>query len=65
MLTQERSSDFVDEAFNAGATGYVSKMSAAEDLSAAIVNVSQGMQFLSPCLTQLSGFTPNVQKVAV
>jgi hypothetical protein len=49
----------------AGAGGYVNKMAAAEDLVAALVSVYKGMQFLTPCLGELSGLTATVQQLAV
>jgi two-component system nitrate/nitrite response regulator NarL len=47
FVTQESSPDVVEEAFNAGACGFVRKVRTAEDLIIAIVNVCKGAQFVS------------------
>ena len=46
FLTQESSADVVDEAFGLGALGYVIKMHAGIELSAAVEEVRQGRRFV-------------------
>ena len=50
FLTQESSHEFVEEAFNGGAAGYVLKMRLNSDLWPAIASVREGKQFVSPGL---------------
>lgn len=50
FLTQESSRDTVDAAFNLGASGYVVKGQAGEELIMAIHSVMQGKQFVSRAL---------------
>ena len=47
FLSQEGSSDVVEEALNSGALGYVHKAGAANDLFPAIAAVLEGKQFVS------------------
>lgn len=61
FLTQEGSREFVEEAFDAGATGYVLKMWAHEDLWSAVVNVCQGRRYLGSGLEVPSKFQSVVQ----
>jgi DNA-binding NarL/FixJ family response regulator len=46
FLSQESSSDVVQEAFRLGARGYVTKLMAATDLPAALISVISGEQFI-------------------
>jgi DNA-binding NarL/FixJ family response regulator len=50
FLTQEISSEFVQAAFELGASGYVIKQQAKKDLSLAVIAVLQGSQFTSSLL---------------
>ena len=54
FVTQESSSDVVQEALNLGAQGYVLKTHAAQDLLAAVEAVSLGNQFVSDPLRRIS-----------
>ena len=54
FLTQESSSDVVQEAFRLGAWGYVVKVQAGNELLAAVEAVMQGRTFVS---TGLDGYT--------
>jgi len=47
FVTQESSPDVVEEAFRAGACGFVRKVRTEKDLVIAIVNVCKGAQFVS------------------
>src|SRR5881394_404103 len=47
FVTQESSPDVVEEAFKAGACGFVRKVRTGEDLIVAIVNVCKGARFVS------------------
>src|SRR5262245_35188969 len=48
VLSAYKDQEFVEKALQAGAAGYLTKHSAAEDLLRAIRNVSRGCSFLSP-----------------
>lgn len=50
MLTMYADLDLMEEAFAAGADGYVIKHSAGEELIQAIRDVSRGVRYVSPCL---------------
>jgi DNA-binding NarL/FixJ family response regulator len=52
FVTVQLNRDYVREAFEAGASGYVSKQAAATELVAAIREVHQGRFFLSPLVTE-------------
>lgn len=51
LLTVHREEEFFDEALKLGASGYVLKDSAVEEIVAAIRSVSGGQNYLSPALT--------------
>jgi DNA-binding NarL/FixJ family response regulator len=51
FFSENRSSDFAEQALNTGASGYVVKSSAAHELLPAVKAVIQGKQFISPSLT--------------
>jgi DNA-binding NarL/FixJ family response regulator len=52
MLTMHASPTYATEAFQAGASGYLLKRSAASELSQAIKSVLQGQQYLTPLITK-------------
>jgi DNA-binding NarL/FixJ family response regulator len=52
FLTMHASPTYATEAFQAGASGYLLKHSAAEELSQAIKSVLQGRHYLTPLLTK-------------
>jgi DNA-binding NarL/FixJ family response regulator len=52
FLTMHASLTYATEAFQAGASGYLLKHSAAEELSQAIKSVLQGRHYLTPLLTK-------------
>ena len=52
FLTMHASPTYATEAFQAGASGYLLKHSAAEELSQAIQSVLQGRQYLTPLITK-------------
>ena len=52
FLTMHASSTYATEAFQAGASGYLLKHSAAEELGQAIKSVLQGRHYLTPLLTK-------------
>jgi DNA-binding NarL/FixJ family response regulator len=54
FVSQEFSADVVQEGFSLGAMGYVVKARAASELLAAVEAVSQGRQFVSEKLSELS-----------
>ena len=52
FLTMHASPTYATEAFQAGASGYLLKRSAASELSQAIQSVLQGQQYLTPLITK-------------
>jgi DNA-binding NarL/FixJ family response regulator len=52
FVTMQLSREYVREAFEAGASGYVVKQAAASELLAAIHDVQQGRYFVSPLITE-------------
>ena len=52
MLTMHASPTYATEAFQAGASGYLLKRSAASELNQAIKSVLQGQQYLTPLITK-------------
>ena len=52
FLTMHASPTYATEAFQAGASGYLLKRSAASELSQAIQTVLQGQQYLTPLITK-------------
>jgi DNA-binding NarL/FixJ family response regulator len=52
ILTMHASPTYATEAFQAGASGYLLKRSAASELSQAIQSVLQGQQYLTPLITK-------------
>jgi len=52
FLTMHKDGDYVMEAFRAGASGYILKWSAEEELTAAIRRVLAGKKYLTPLLPQ-------------
>ena len=52
FLTMHASPTYATEAFQAGASGYLLKRSAASELSQAIQSVLQGQQYLTPLITR-------------
>jgi DNA-binding NarL/FixJ family response regulator len=52
ILTMHASPTYATEAFQAGASGYLLKRSAASELSKAIESVLQGQQYLTPLITK-------------
>lgn len=52
ILTMHASPTYATEAFQAGASGYLLKRSAASELSQAIQSVLQGRQYLTPLITK-------------
>lgn len=58
FLSQEESSDLVEEALNSGALGYVHKREAANDLFPAIAAVLAGKKFVS------GGLAPMISRLA-
>ena len=52
FLTMHASPTYATEAFQAGASGYLLKRSAASELSQAIQSVMQGQQYLTPLITK-------------
>ena len=52
FLTMHASPTYATEAFQAGASGYLLKRSAASELSQAIKSVLQGQQYLTPLITK-------------
>ena len=52
FLTMHASPTYATEAFQAGASGYLLKRSAASELSQAIQSVLQGRQYLTPLITK-------------
>jgi DNA-binding NarL/FixJ family response regulator len=52
FLTMHKDRDYVTEAFRAGASGYILKWSAEEELTAAIRRVLAGKTYLTPLLPQ-------------
>ncbi|MBV8831169.1 MAG: response regulator transcription factor [Acidobacteriaceae bacterium] len=52
FVTMHFNRDYVREAFEAGASGYVMKHAAVSDLSAAIREVQQGRYYLSPMISE-------------
>ena len=52
FLTMHASSTYATEAFQAGASGYLLKRSAASELSLAIRSVLNGQHYLTPLLTK-------------
>ncbi|TKS64573.1 MAG: LuxR family transcriptional regulator [Nitrospira sp.] len=52
FLTMHASPTYATEAFQAGASGYLLKHSAAEELSQAIKSILQGRHYLTPLLTK-------------
>jgi len=60
FLTMHASPTYATEAFQAGASGYLLKRSAASELSLAIQSVLQGQHYLTPSLTKdVLGLTIN------
>jgi DNA-binding NarL/FixJ family response regulator len=59
FLTMHADAQFATEAFRAGASGYVLKRSAGEELIAAIQEVLQGRTYLTPLMTKdvIANFT--------
>jgi DNA-binding NarL/FixJ family response regulator len=55
FLTLESSPDLIAEAFNLGASGYISKMDAGSDLLSGINAIVRGKRFLSKSLTPKMG----------
>ncbi len=70
FLTMHANSTYATESFQAGASGYLLKRSAASELSLAIRSVLQGQHYLTPSLTKdvlesvLKPSTGEVSKVA-
>ena len=62
FLTQEGSPEFVEEAFDAGATGYVLKTRVNEDLWPAVMNACEGRHYLISGLEQPAKFQSVVQR---
>ena len=65
FLTMHASPTYATEAFQAGASGYLLKRSAASELSQAIQSVLQGQQYLTPLITKdvlSSVFKPSTGK---
>ena len=52
FLTMHASPTYATEAFQAGASGYLLKRSAASELSQAVKSVLQGQQYLTPLITK-------------
>ncbi len=52
FVTMQLNRDYVREAFEAGASGYIMKQAAASDLSTAIRDVQQGRFYLSPLIAE-------------
>ena len=52
VLTMLEARSYVEEAFRAGATGYVAKSAPPSDLTAALQAVRSGNSYLSPAVTQ-------------
>jgi len=59
FVTMQTKRDYVREAFQAGASGYVAKQAAASDLLQAIREVLQGHYYLSPLISELAGTPPD------
>lgn len=55
FVTMQVKRDYVREAFEAGASGYVAKQAAASDLLAAIHEVLHGHFYLSPMISESAG----------
>lgn len=55
FVTMQVKRDYVREAFDAGASGYVAKQAAASDLLAAIREVLHGHFYLSPVIAESAG----------
>ena len=67
ILTMHADPDLAAEAFRAGASGYVLKLSAGEELVTAIEDVVQGRTYLTPLITRdvISKLTEPAAKAAV
>ena len=67
ILTMHPDADLATEAFRAGASGYVLKVSAGEELVTAIQEVVQGRTYLTPLITKdvISRLTEPAPKAAV
>lgn len=60
VVTMQLSRDYVREAFEAGASGYVLKQAAASELLTAICDVQQGRYFVSPLISdRFLGHSPS------
>jgi len=69
FVTMHADSDYVAEAFRAGASGYLLKRSAASELVTAIQEVMKGRYYVTPLVTRealspLFGGTPEPKKLA-
>src|SRR5438093_464942 len=69
FVTMHADSDYVAEAFRAGASGYLLKRSAASELVSAIQEVMKGRYYVTPLVTRealspLFGGTPEPRKLA-
>jgi DNA-binding NarL/FixJ family response regulator len=66
MLTQHDDVSFVQEAFRAGASGYVLKRSAAKELVTAVQEVLRGRSYVTPLVTRdlLDSFIPATGETA-
>ncbi len=58
FLTVNEDTDFIDAAFDAGASGYVVKRQMASDLLTAIHEALQGRTFISSCCPLPDGYAP-------
>ena len=67
FLTMHADAELATEAFRAGASGYVLKQSAGEELIAAIQEVLQGKTYLTPLITKdvIATLTESMPKPAV
>ena len=63
-MSQESSSDIVQEALSTGAAGYVVKISAASDLLGAVEAVFEGREFVSGLLGDVTDASP-VRQAAI
>ena len=63
FLTQEGAPEFVEDAFDAGAAGYVLKMRVNEDLWPAVLHVSAGRQYLGSGLELPGKFQSVIQSL--
>jgi DNA-binding NarL/FixJ family response regulator len=69
FLTMHSDSDYVSEAFRAGASGYLLKRSAASELVSAIQEVMKGRYYVTPLVTRealspLFGAVPETRKLS-